>query len=269
MSNLHTKSPAKVNLHLKILKKLHDGYHELDTSFQLIDLYDEISFKKINKGISVNCNIKNINQSKNIVYKIASDLQKGRNSPGIEIKIKKNIPIGSGLGGGSSNAASTIIALNNIWNLNLNKTDIFEYGKSIGADIPFFLYGQNAYGYGIGDKLKYKRSITKKLLLIDPRIHNSSKKMFDIYDKKKIKEETKSYSYQNSFWEIYLSNEKIVKDFYDENINDFEISLSGSGSCMYVTYNERKEIDKLVKKIPSNWRFFFCKPLQYSPIRLL
>ncbi|MFL2701150.1 MAG: 4-(cytidine 5'-diphospho)-2-C-methyl-D-erythritol kinase, partial [Gammaproteobacteria bacterium] len=72
-----------------------------------------------------------------------------------------------------------------------------------------------------------------------------------------------------SFWEIYLSNEKIVKDFYDENINDFEISLSGSGSCMYVTYNERKEIDKLVKKIPSNWRFFFCKPLQYSPIRLL
>ena len=58
MSNLHIKSPAKVNLHLKILKKLHDGYHELDTSFQLIDLYDEISFKKINKGISVNCNIK-------------------------------------------------------------------------------------------------------------------------------------------------------------------------------------------------------------------
>ena len=93
--------------------------------------------------------------------------------------------------------------------------------------------------------------------------------MFDIYDKKKIKEEIKSHSYQNSFWEIYLSNEKIVKDFYYENINDFEISLSGSGSCMYVTYNERKEIDKLVKKIPSNWRFFFCKPLQYSPIRLL
>ena len=139
----------------------------------------------------------------------------------------------------------------------------------MGADIPFFLYGKNAYGCGIGDKLKYKRSITKKLLLIDPKIHNSSKKMFDIYDKKKIKEEIKSNSYQNSFWELYLSNEKIVKDFYDENNNDFEISLSGSGSCMYVTYNKRKEIDKLVKKIPSNWRFFFCKPLQYSPIRLL
>ena len=99
MSEFNIKSPAKINLYLKILGKLNNGFHELDTSFQLINLYDDICFKKTKKGISVQCNDKNIDNHKNIVFKVANDLQKQTKNNGIEIQIKKRIPLGAGLGG--------------------------------------------------------------------------------------------------------------------------------------------------------------------------
>ena len=266
MSEFKIKSPAKINLYLKILGKLNNNYHELDTSFQLIDLYDDICFKKTKKGISVKCNNKDIDNHQNIVFKIANDLQKHTKNNGIEIQIKKRIPIGSGLGGGSSNAASAIVMLNKIWGLNLNRTKMLEYAKEIGADVPFFIFGKNAKAKGIGEKLKYIESINSNILIIDPEINNSTKIMFDQYDQSSKKNVQLSNFRQNSFWSIFLSNEKTVRDFYYKNFKEFELNLSGSGSCMYIKYNKREEIKKLVKKIPSNWRLFFCKPLQYSPI---
>ena len=142
MSEFNIKSPAKINLYLKILGKLNNGFHELDTSFQLINLYDDICFKKTKKGISVQCNDKNIDNHKNIVFKVANDLQKQTKNNGIEIQIKKRIPLGAGLGGGSSNAASAIVMLDKIWGLNLNRNKMLEYAKEIGADVPFFMFGK-------------------------------------------------------------------------------------------------------------------------------
>ena len=122
-------SPAKINLHLKILDKNSDGYHNLDTSFQFIDLYDFMIFEQAKDGILIDTNTSSFNAKENTVYRAAVSLQKlSKKNFGVKITIKKNIPIGAGLGGGSSNAASTIMVLNKIWGLNLNQDrHLLEY----------------------------------------------------------------------------------------------------------------------------------------------
>ena len=150
MNKIIIKSPAKINLYLKILNKFTDGYHEIDTAFQLIDLFDEIEFINSKNNISINSNSNNLNNNKNIISIVAKRLKKTNKKLGVDIKLDKKIPIGAGLGGGSSNAASTIIALNKLWNLGMTKIEMHNFAKSIGADVPFFLFGKNAYAKGIG-----------------------------------------------------------------------------------------------------------------------
>ena len=263
MNKLIVKSPAKINLHLNILKKLTDGYHEIDTAFQLIDLFDEIEFINSKNNISINSNSNNLNDDKNIISIVAKKLKKSNKKLGVDIKLAKKIPIGAGLGGGSSNAASAIIALNKLWNLGMTKIEMHNFAKSIGADVPFFLFGKNAYAKGIGDVLKFKDSISGNILIIDPKIFISSKEMYKKFDELKFYKNHKS---KNDFLEIFLNENNEVADFYYKNKEDFEINLSGSGSCFFINYDNNKNIEKFIKKIPSNWRFFACKPLQYSPI---
>ena len=169
------------------------------------------------------------------------------------------------MGGGSSNAASTIIALNKLWNLNLSEKKLISIAKEIGADVPFFMFGKNALGTGIGDELEETSSIKKNILVIDPLIHNSSKQMFNLLEERKDNNNN-SLSKQNHFFDVFVESNKEVKDFVKKFNKDYVINLTGSGSCMFICYKDEKEINEILKKIPSKWRLFFCKPLQYSPI---
>ena len=267
MNKLLLKSPAKINLDLTILNKLKNGYHEINTSFQLIDLFDEIEFESSKNNISLSSNLKELNSDDNIITTVARKLKNSNSKLGVKIKLKKLIPIGAGLGGGSSNAASTIVALNKLWDLKMSKSEMHNFARNIGADVPFFLFGQNAQGNGIGDILKYKDSITDNILIIDPMIFSSTEEMYREYDLIRKKNKIiKDNPNNNDFLDIFLEKNNQVKEFYENNAQEFEIRLSGSGSCMFVIYNDQKNIQKFIKKIPSNWRFFSCKPLQYSPI---
>ena len=143
---------------------------------------------------------------------------------------------------------------------------MINIGKEIGADVPFFICGKNSLAKGIGEKLKDTDSIKDNILLIKPNIHNSTKKMFDELDLQRENYNFKTSSSQNDFWDIFLRRNNTVKKFYNENNKEYDLNLTGTGSCIYVTYDEKKELNKILKKIPSNWRLFFCKPLQYSPI---
>ena len=136
MNEIVIRSPAKINLSLSILDKRNDGYHNLKTHFQLVDIYDHLKFKSDIKGkIRIKSTEIYLNDEDNTIYNAAKKLLDYRNSnDGIEIEVKKNIPLGSGLGGASSNAASTLIALNKLWSLNLNKENLMEIASSIGAD---------------------------------------------------------------------------------------------------------------------------------------
>ena len=267
MKKINTQSPAKINLYLRVLGKRHDGYHDIATSFQLIDLFDEMSFEVTKNEISVNSSQDFLNGEDNTIYKAAKRFKELFNiNTGIKININKNIPIGAGLGGGSSNAASTMVALNRLWDINLDTENLIDIAKDIGADVPLFIFGKNSIGRGIGEKLKSTDPIEDNLLLIQPDIHNSTQEMFTELDKSKEENGFTINSNQNDFWDIFIKRDSTVRNFYEQNSLDYNLNLSGTGSCIYIRYNKKEELNKILKKIPSNWRFFFCKPLQYSPI---
>jgi 4-diphosphocytidyl-2-C-methyl-D-erythritol kinase len=171
------------------------------------------------------------------------------------------------LGGGSSNAASTICALNKMWDLRLSLNEMMLIGLDLGADVPLFIKGENAYAGGVGEKLVEKKPIDEKLIIISPDILNSTEEMFNLYD---IQEgPTELFSQQNSFWKVFVEKNEEIKEFYEQYAKKFEICLSGTGSSMFIKYNNNSEKQKILKIIPSNWRFFLAKPLQYSPLKSL
>lgn len=156
---MHTKflSPAKVNLFLKVLKKRSDGYHDIITVMQPISLYDEIYLDiSDGKGIFIECDNKTIPSDKtNIAFKAAEAFfSKTGFAKKVSIKIKKNIPVAAGLGGGSSNAASVLMGLNKMLGAGLSKKDLMEIGEKLGSDVPFFIFGGSAIATGRGEKLE-------------------------------------------------------------------------------------------------------------------
>jgi len=175
---LHLESPAKVNLRLEILNKREDGYHELRTVFQKISLHDTLHFSlKKEKEISIATDHPNLPVGKtNLVYQAAQSMLKASDyQGGVHIEIKKQIPLGAGLGGGSSNAATTLKALNQLLKKSLSKRKLMEMGLKIGADVPFFIWEGAAIGSGIGEKLKKVTLPDLQYVLIYPNFEVSTR----------------------------------------------------------------------------------------------
>jgi len=171
------ESPAKVNLRLEILKKRKDGYHELRTVLQKISLHDTLYFSlKEAIGISIVTDHPDLPIGKsNLVYRAAqSILERSNYRGGVHIKIKKRIPLGAGLGGGSSNAATTMKALNQLLGVDLSQKDLMEMGLRIGADVPFFFSEGAAIGLGIGERLKQVELPVLWYILIYPNFQIST-----------------------------------------------------------------------------------------------
>lgn len=178
LKNLRIKSPAKVNLTLEILRKREDGYHELRTVLQKIALHDTLDFALgKEKGISITSSHPALPTGKeNLVYKAARTLMETcAIRAGVRVNIKKRIPLGAGLGGGSSNAAATLIALNRLLELNLPDRELRRMGARIGADVPFFCTEEAAIGYGIGERLKPIRLPNLWYILIYPNFEVSTR----------------------------------------------------------------------------------------------
>jgi 4-diphosphocytidyl-2-C-methyl-D-erythritol kinase len=175
---LRLESPAKINLRLEILNKRKDGYHELRTVFQKISLHDTLHFSlKKEKGVSIVSDHPNLPVGKtNLVYKAAQSMSTALDyQGGVHIEIKKQIPLGAGLGGGSSNAATTLKALNRLLKGNLSKKKLMEMGLEIGADVPFFISEGAAIGSGIGEQLKKVTLPDLQYVLIYPNFEVSTR----------------------------------------------------------------------------------------------
>ena len=176
------KAPAKVNLYLKVLRRRSDGFHDLDTLFETLDLYDELRFKPIKSGIRLKCNLASLpTGKKNLVFMAASLLKNRYRIPqGVDIRLQKNIPVAAGLGGGSSDAAATLLALNSFWNLKLPQKTLLKHAAELGSDVPFFiLKSPYAIGQGRGERLKKVSSRFKIWhVLITPRLSVLAK---DVY----------------------------------------------------------------------------------------
>jgi len=168
------KTPAKINLALCIHHKREDGYHELETLLQMVSLYDHIELEPLASGIELECETPGIhNDHTNLVVRAAKCLQNAypEKCRGVRIELKKNIPSGAGLGGGSGNAAGVLMGLNVLWDMNLSRDDLVAQARRLGADVPFFLTAPCAYGKGRGDEVSPVETIAKfHVLLVNPGI---------------------------------------------------------------------------------------------------
>ena len=176
------RSPAKVNLLLRVLGKRHDGYHDIVSLMQRISLYDDMEFHLTDGGIELSCPGSTLPEDRrNIVYQAAEALC-SRTSllQGVQITIRKHIPIAAGLGGGSSNAATTLVTLNDMMALGYSTGELMEIGAAIGADVPFFIFARTAWASGIGDHLQEAHDIPSLwFVLVNPGFPLSTK---DIYE---------------------------------------------------------------------------------------
>jgi 4-diphosphocytidyl-2-C-methyl-D-erythritol kinase len=255
--NYPIKSNAKINLGLKVLNKRIDGFHNLQSIFIEIDLHDKLIFSE-SKNFKFSCNIKKIeNDKNNTVTKTYNTLNTSFTfKKQYHIQLIKNIPCGSGMGGGSSNAACVINTLNQLENLNLTKNKLLKFSEMIGSDVPFFINGKIQFVQGKGEILKAHAAPIKKqlyILLIIPKFSISTKWAFSKI-KKTLHESSRGYKFpaldSNVNWKFFKNDfEEIVGSTYPEI---FEIKdtlykngalysgLSGSGSTVFGIYNNHE-----------------------------
>jgi 4-diphosphocytidyl-2-C-methyl-D-erythritol kinase len=276
------KAWAKVNIGLKILNKRDDGYHNIETTLTTINLSDSIEIDMVESGIIINSEGLYTPPEENLCYRAADILKRKFNiDKGVKIDLIKNIPVGGGLGGGSSDAACVLKGMNKLFNLRQSDEILIEIGKEIGADVPFFIKGGAAYARGRGDGLKHFKLPRMSLVLYYPGYPISTKWAYEEYDKnlltphpemdifdknidkKKKKKKKIAFNIENDFEKIVY---KKHPDLLDIKMNlliegAFFISLSGSGSCLYTIIDEniRKKLTKYLASIGA--QFFEVKTI--------
>lgn len=183
MKVIKVRSPAKINVRLDVLNRRSDGFHDLRMINTPISLFDEIECELIEKGIKVDCVNDNTvpNGDDNIVYGVAKEILAYSNKNiGVHIRIKKHIPSAAGMGGGSSNAASVLMALNDMLKINLPKDKLMKIGLRFGADVPFFIFGGSAIAHGIGEDLARIKKMPKlPLVIITPNVQVPTKWVYE------------------------------------------------------------------------------------------
>jgi 4-diphosphocytidyl-2-C-methyl-D-erythritol kinase len=181
MRPIRLRSYAKVNLGLEVLGLRDDGYHELRTLFQTIDLHDDIVLRPRSRGITVRCDHPLVpTDGSNLAARAAEALRAyGRVSGGVEIEIRKRIPVGGGLGGGSSNAAAVLLGLDRMWKTGLGPDGLHRLARRLGADVPYFLLGGTALGLSRGDEVyPLRRQVRGHVVVVDPGMHVSTARVF-------------------------------------------------------------------------------------------
>ena len=281
------KSPAKINLHLEIIGKREDGYHELAMIMQNIDLFDYLEFENNQIGeIELNSNNKDLSlDDDNLIIKASNYIKDLANNEklGAKIFLKKNIPIGAGLAGGSSNAAATIIGLNKLWNLKLEYDTILSLSAKLGSDVPFFVNGGSQFCFGRGEILeKYNSKFEYGVILLkNPKISISTSETYKKYSREfclnYYKESKKTHAIRNSLringfnnrnftgQMIKVKNDlQVVVEKENDSVrealyllsnlkNCFSFSMSGSGPTCFALF---KDINKATEVFEKNKKIF-------------
>jgi 4-diphosphocytidyl-2-C-methyl-D-erythritol kinase len=262
------KSHAKVNLYLDVTSKRGDGYHEINTLFAPIELHDTITLKMTENGIVISCDDEAVpTDETNLAYKAARlFFDETGILGGVDIDIKKSIPVAGGLGGGSSNAAVTLIGLNEMHKSPLTEEKLLALGKELGADVPFFIYSKPAYARGIGDIfVSYPTLPELHFLLVNPGFHVSSAFAYNdlkITDEKReidLKERFSSLNsaedvaniLKNSLEEPVIKKYPMINDIKEELIrhNALGALMSGSGPTVFGIYKTHSEAAYAMEKI--------------------
>ena len=276
MNRIYLKARAKINLTLNVLEKRPDNYHNIESVFQKISLYDELFIKKNdNDCLYLECNLKELENQSNILNKTFNALKKEfPKISGVNVKLVKHIPLQAGLGGGSTDCASFILGMNSLFNLNASEEKLVEIGKSLGADVVPCMYNL-VKSEGIGDIVtKLKSNLTYYILLMKPNYECNTRIMYEKldsnpnlvqkYNTNDVINILKNGNITDLQGKLYNVFENVIeeKDELNKIKNDFLSSgaidtlLSGSGSCIYGIYETKKDANKAFDYLKSNYN---CK----------
>ena len=286
MKRISIKTPAKINLGLKIKGLRPDGYHEIETTMQMVGLFDELTFEKIEEGIDLITDTEiTSSMEENIVYKAFSLLSGKARGYGVRIRLKKNIPMSAGLGGGSSDGAATLVGLNRLWGTGLNRKELMDFGRRLGSDVPFFLFGPSALARGRGDLLAPVKPLNEWILLINPLLPVSTAWVYKTYEKfKELGSETKLLTKRRDNIKLSGFQQRITKYINDlekvtllkfpeiEKIKDDLIGsgamvaqMSGSGPTVFGIFSKKKYAEEASKRF-KDYKVIVVKTLTKSPL---
>lgn len=269
---IRVPSPAKLNLFLHITGRRENGYHELQTIFQLIDLYDWMIFTPtLDKQIEID-GLSEVRPEENLIYRAAQILRPhAKKFCGLHIKIEKNIPMGAGLGGGSSNAATTLIVLNQLWECGLNQEQLADYGVKLGADVPIFIYGKNAWAEGIGEHLSFIDLDQKQFIILKPDCFISTQLLFSQKTLTRDSKTTKFCAYQLEPSNFGNNFEPLARQLYPEveeamrYLDQFgQAKLTGTGACVFIEVTNEMNIDEVLNHSPC--KSYLVNSLKESPL---
>ncbi len=288
MSAFHTSTltclaPAKLNLFLHIIGRRADGYHQLQTAFQLLDWGDTLHFTLRNDNlIKRRTLLANIPEEIDLSVRAARLLQEHTGcSLGVEIEIDKRLPSGAGLGGGSSDAATTLLALNRLWGLHLFREQLQNLALSLGADVPLFIFGRNAFGEGVGEKLQSLDLPSRHFLIITPSIQVLSAKIFAAQeltrDTKNIRitdflaQKRNSLSWPDNFGRNDM--QPVVANHYPEVAQAIEwlsqiapTRMTGSGASVFAAFPTKAAALAAQANVPPIWHSAVAASIERHPL---
>ncbi len=276
MIDLSTRlpSPAKLNLFLYINGRTENGYHELQTLFQFVDHGDELTIQANDSGeITISPEIEGVPLQDNLIWKAATALQRyAKCSYGAHIDLHKILPMGGGIGGGSSNAATTLVALNYLWQTHLSDDELAEIGLALGADVPVFVRGFAAFAEGVGEKLSPAHPDEKWYLVVRPNVSIATA---DIFGHPDLTRNTPKRDLETLLNTPSVNDcEKIVRMLYPEV--DKQLSwllqyapsrLTGTGSCVFAEFSSKSEAETILAQLSDKVSAFVAQGRNISPLK--
>lgn len=277
-SSLTLPAPAKLNLFLHINGQRADGYHELQTLFQFIDRCDILHFSLTpTDEIEIAPEIKGVPLQENLIFKAAQLLKPYRRiNSGIHIELEKNLPMGGGIGGGSSDAATTLLAINQLWQCQLDTDQLAEIGLKLGADVPVFVRGHAAWAEGVGEIITPASPIEPWYIVLTPDCHINTG---EIFSHQRLTRDTPKMkiapALEGDIGNYRNDCQAIVSELYPQvklaiqSLNQYgRARLTGTGACVFAAFNSEEEARSAFSKLPERDKGFITKGLNISPLML-
>jgi 4-diphosphocytidyl-2-C-methyl-D-erythritol kinase len=283
-------APAKLNLFLHVVGRRADGFHLLQSVFQLIDRSDTLHFDlRDDDRIVRTTDVPGVPEEHDLIVRALRALQAeyarrhGRLPPGLSVAVEKCLPMGGGLGGGSSDAATALMAANHLWQAGLTDAELIALGLPLGADIPFFLFGETAFAEGVGEALQAVPGPDCWYVVIEPGVAVPTVAIFTAPD---LTRNTKAITITDFSRRHVESNDLI--GFGKNDLQDVAARLfppvaeaiewlggygaarmTGSGSCVFCAFSTEQEAERVLKQVPTRWRAWKAKALQRHPMKSL
>jgi 4-diphosphocytidyl-2-C-methyl-D-erythritol kinase len=266
-------APAKLNLFLHVVGRRADGYHELQTVFQLVDLCDTIGIALRSDGrIERIAGPTDIPPEADLMVRAANALQAAAGTQlGASLRVFKRIPAGGGLGGGSSDAATTLLALNQLWGCNLPVESLAELGLSLGADVPLFVYGSSAWGEGLGERLTPVELPPRWFVILHPGVAVATREVFQAAELTRNSPRLTMPAVlepggRNDCEAVVRARFPAVSHALEWLERWAPARLTGTGSCVFAEFASAAEAERVAARVPDHWRSFVARGLNRSPL---